>query len=492
MNRLDKFILALVILGSWVIASRWLVSGNLLFHSDVARDFFLTKEVASGKWITLIGPRSGGVSGWFHGPLWVYANLPAFLLGHGNPVVVGWGWWVGCVLITILIWKLVKNLKFGLGVEWWASALWASGAVLEAHSFNNHQGAMLVAPVFFYTIYRYLNSNSKWWLGWSVFWVGMLIQLQIAFGGPMLLCLVGLSLYKSLRFKKWSNWWVYLVLILPLLSYILFDIRHDFLQSRAMLSNVLSGNGSSWGTRILSRFEGYWLDGWIALVKYKWLNLLLVLALGAQILWKKDRIVKLGVSLYIGFWVFSLLFSGNMVWWYFMPFLGIGAMLVGYLASKYKIWMIIGVLIISLNLVKGIKDSIDYKNDPNKQVETSWLAVKSSVQKMQEMCGSDYGYFVFTADAYGYPYRYAMEYLYPENVANLNKKKSTTCLIMGPMVKENPEGWVKWKKYDLKIDGLATSFWQAENGTRVEKYILTPEEQKIEANPNLIKDAFFR
>src|SRR5688572_10815215 len=81
------FILLNILLSSWYV-----LHNDLVFNSDIARDFLLFEEISQKK-IVLIGPRASGIPGLFHGPLWLYVNYPAYIIGQGNPVVVGW-WWV--------------------------------------------------------------------------------------------------------------------------------------------------------------------------------------------------------------------------------------------------------------------------------------------------------------------------------------------------------------------------------------------------------------
>src|SRR5690348_11838684 len=77
-----------------------LLHHDLLFHTDIARDFLLTDEIATTHKFTLIGPHAGGIPGVFFGPIWLYLNLPIFLIAHGNPIIVGY-FWVSIMLIAL-------------------------------------------------------------------------------------------------------------------------------------------------------------------------------------------------------------------------------------------------------------------------------------------------------------------------------------------------------------------------------------------------------
>src|SRR3989344_5144927 len=90
MRSLVYAILGVLIVLNIFFASYSVRNGEIHFFNDVARDFLLFGEIDAKK-IMLIGPRSNA-SGLFHGPLWTYINYPAYLLGGGNPVVVGWFW----------------------------------------------------------------------------------------------------------------------------------------------------------------------------------------------------------------------------------------------------------------------------------------------------------------------------------------------------------------------------------------------------------------
>jgi hypothetical protein len=90
--------------------------------------------------------------------------------------------------------------------------------------------------------------------------------------------------------------------------------------------------------------------------------------------------------------------------------------------------------------------------------------------------------------------RYALSYqsLSQHIPIYLDTKKSTTCLLFGPNVKENLYGSDNWKSGDIKISGFPVESMEYGNGIKVEKYILSLKDQQISPNPNLIKDTFFR
>lgn len=110
MNKLIKISCLVGIALSLLGCSWYVLHNDIFFYTDIARDFFLFQEIATKKFV-LLGPKSS-TTGLFHGPLWMYLNFPAFFLGRGNPVVVGWFWILliaGFLLSSFVIAKKLFN-----------------------------------------------------------------------------------------------------------------------------------------------------------------------------------------------------------------------------------------------------------------------------------------------------------------------------------------------------------------------------------------------
>src|SRR3989338_5531608 len=89
MNTIFRLLFFAFVCFNFILSSWFVLHHDIIFSSEVARDFFLLDELHQKK-IVLIGPSS--TTGLFHGPLWTYLNYPAYIFGGGDPVVVGWGW----------------------------------------------------------------------------------------------------------------------------------------------------------------------------------------------------------------------------------------------------------------------------------------------------------------------------------------------------------------------------------------------------------------
>jgi hypothetical protein len=63
---IKSFVFVLILIN--VFLSAWyVINGDIVFHTDIARDFLVLQDIVETHKPTLIGPRSGGISGVFHG-----------------------------------------------------------------------------------------------------------------------------------------------------------------------------------------------------------------------------------------------------------------------------------------------------------------------------------------------------------------------------------------------------------------------------------------
>ena len=103
-----KVLAVLTVLYNLFLSSWLAINGDLLFQTDLARDFLLLREIEERKFV-LIGPRAGA-AGLFHGPLWMYINYPIYFLFNGNPVANAWFWIVILALFYVSSFLIAKKL----------------------------------------------------------------------------------------------------------------------------------------------------------------------------------------------------------------------------------------------------------------------------------------------------------------------------------------------------------------------------------------------
>lgn len=517
--QLRNLILLLIIFNIF-LASRWIIDGNLFFHTDIARDFLLLADIVDNKHLTLIGPRSGAIPGLFHGPLWLYLNLPSFILGQGNPVFVG-GFWVILYILSLFITYYVGKRMFGKEEGLLSALLLSTVTILNVRSLFNPYGALLLFPLFFYVFLRFLQNQKLKILVLSLLILGFIIQFQMAFGVPILFLTLIYLIYYLLKKRKLLHLISLLVLLIPLSSFLLFDFRNHFIQFNSV-KNYLLGSESHGKLNLnlfqlgLIRIKESVTDGFGIITQnnlYITVILLILFIVGIYISYKKKNNIRLfsvygiGVYFYLGFWFLTIFFEGPVWNYYYLPFIPLLILLFVSLKAYVNkiIFYIVFILIYAVNLQVVIKDIYSYDPNPLKQDVSTWQFNSLVAEEVFEGPESEFGYFIFTPDLYGYSPRYALNFYqknHQEKKVYPYKKKSVTYLVIAPppVYGKDPNSiWYQkninsklWKSNDIRINREPESKILFENGFVIEKYSLSDEEIKVEPNPYLIKDIFFR
>lgn len=500
MNSLVKKII-FALIGVNILLAAWFVLHNDIifgFSGDIARDMYLMQETAIKK-VLLIGAKSGAIPGQFHGPAWIYLNLPAFILTNGNPVGVGWFWVVLAIFSLISTYYIAQKL-FDRNVALISTLLYSVFIIEPTKELTNPYGAVLIFPIFFYFLYLYCkHSRFKDFLI-SILLGGFMVQFQIAFGGPILLLTVLLMLYRLRETKKWSHLLGLAVLIIPFSTYILFDLRHDFLQLTSLYNYIFGAE--TFGKQPLhiivkTRLYGFFIDG---LYMFKSLPKMLSIALIAVFgyLFHKAKKPNKALPLYLlfaylygGYWIINSLYQGIVFEYYYWPFLPVVAMLFASSVTviNKKVFAIMFFTIYIFTFIRGYKATVVYANEYIGKDSGSWLFNRNLAEQVYDYNTEEFGYFIFTPDLHATGTKYAMYYMqkFKSNKGYLNTKKRTTYIVFSPP----PEGqeynngdW--WKTDMVTIKREPDSIETLLNGFRIEKYTLTDEELAVPTNPGLV------
>lgn len=515
-----KYLFLILILFNVLLASRWVIDGNIFFHTDIARDFLLMEDIVNNKHLVLIGPRSGAIPGLFHGPLWLYLNLPAYLIGGGDPVYVGW-FWVLLYISSLFIIYIVGKKLFGEEEGILSALLLSSVTILNVRSLFNPYGAMLLSPVFFYYFINYLHSRNLKFLILSLLFLGIIIQFQMAFGVPILFLVLLYLIYYLFKKKKLTHLIFLPILLVPLSSFLLFDLRNHFIQLKSV-ANYIWGSQSHGKLNLnffqlgTMRIKESVTDGLGMITQNNiYLTMLLLMFCTIGIYLSRERgsnaktfqIYAAGTFFYLGFWFFTIFFSGPVWNYYYLPFIPL--MILFFVSLKNQvnkvIFYVIFILIYAVNLQTGIKDIVVYNPNPSEQDVSTWEFNKLAAQKVFEGSENEFGYFIFTPDLYGYSPRHALNFYQKRDQGKKvypYKKRAVTYLIIAPPPaygKDPNSIWYQkntnskgWKTNDVRITTDPVAVTSFSNGFVIEKYNLSDAEIKIDPNPYLIKDIFFR
>jgi hypothetical protein len=491
-----------LLLGSWL-----LLHNDTVYGGDITRDLLLLDDVVTTKSPTLIGPHSGGVEGVFHGPAWLYLNLPAFLLGNGNPVFMGWYILFLSIISAGIVYFVAKKL-FNADTALLAATLYSTYCIGFGHIMTNPFGGVILFPVFFYFLYTYLKQYKVLWLLAAFFTLGMIIQFQMAFGVPILILTTVYVAYKTYKAKKLFHMLSLLILVIPLSTFILFDLRHQFLQLNSVKMYLLvHHNGISLNDFLVNRIQGVFL-GLYLLPRDPWIHTAVLALFAGLFMFEQREKAKnkkppfffyfLFFFLYFGYWIVTLLYR-SVIWdYYYWPFLSMSvivfASLIQYM-KKYIFYTFFALMILS-NLANGIKTNVINQPQFTGSDIASWQFYNKMASVPFTAKEKEFGYYISTPEQLGYDVRYAMFYLqkkYPDKKAYSYEKKQITYVFVAPELNSTKERDVTWWKiHQVKINKAPADVIHFKNGYRLEKYFLTLEETKPSSDPNLINSLHYR
>lgn len=505
LNLLVKYISILVTIAALFLCSWYVLHGDLYFFNDVARDFHLYREIDAKK-IVLLGPRSS-TSGLFHGPLWMYLNYPAYLLGHGNPIVVGWFWVVLIAAFLISGFFIAKRL-FDANTAYLYTALMATQLVFAARGLYNPYGAFFLLPAFFYCFIRYLQTYRYPYLLAHLFLAGCIIQFEMATGVPFLLLSTIPILYFLIKQKKYLHVLCFAILAIPLSTFVLFDVRHQFLQLHAVMKYLTASNHSQTQNTLAyvgSRLKLIITPG-IQVFRNDptgMRNILALIPTGILLYFafkEKTKRLVYGSLLYfyIGDYVLMLINrTGDILYQYYMPLSALTVLMFASLISikKYqKAFLVIFFIILVVNL----SDALTFINTSHsfigKDLE-SWKFLDTMAKRLYDTKDASFGYFVYSPDVVAYQAKYAIFYEGDKSkkTAYSFEKKPITYLIIAPPPPDKP-GMKDdfWKKNQLHLDKTPTNTIHFPNGYKIERYTLTQQETSIPYDPGINPGLFFR
>lgn len=481
--------LGLLIVYSVYLCSVSVLHGEINFFNDVARDFLLLQELDQKK-LVLIGPRTN-TSGLFDGPFWTYLNYPAYLIGHGNPVVVGWFWILLMVVFLLSGFYMVKKM-FGIVSAYAFTLLMSIRFVPHINGVFHAEANIFFIPVFLYTIVRYLQTKNILLLAGHLITCGILIQLNVGVGGPFLLLSTPVIIWNIYQHKLWSHLVTFLLIPLSLGNFIVFDLKHHLQMTQAVLRmsqdhRLFSPLFDLIRDRIYHAISLELFEGNVNQIIQLIIFVIVLVASFIQIKQKnkKRAIYLLFAYYYFGFLLFSL-YSRTVILYHFIYLLiPLTYMWVtSFLNGKYKIaFALIVILIYALNL-KAALSYITYEQTAfmGKNPDSWQGLTKVGQEIISRQKNKPFGYFVFSPDAFAYQPRYALLYTFATARVPATEyvKEATTYIIAQPPPTDDRYMDYKWwvrVPVGITAKPVRTSVFP--NGYTVLEYHLSKKEQAI-------------
>lgn len=382
---------------------------NFAFTIDQARDMLEIRKIAIGRDLVFIGPITS-LNGVYLGPFWYYFNLPAFVIGAGNPsALVFWQIiWFHLVALIIYVAFKKKNPAFAII----SSALFLLSPNLiraVSYSFNANFLPALVA-LFLFLLSRTDKKKSKFQFLLLGLLAGLSLQTESAFGILLLPLAIAILLIKRVSLSDF----LYLLIGfgITLFPQLAFELKHNFLMTKTFLAefanktNIL-GQHLDFGSKVLDRFRHYLgvLNGSLPL---GWLILPLFIA---ALFWRQGYPVSFGL-INILLLVFSLglyfIYPNKLKdWWtinFTIPFLFILAAFISSVPRKIGLFILLLIVVNagSFHLTK-VKERLETRSDDRalllNQLETiDWIYGKAK--------GGGFRVYNYTPAIYDYNYQY--------------------------------------------------------------------------------------
>lgn len=512
-----RMLLTLVLAICVAFAAITAIRGNILFHTDIARDLLLIEDIVENQKLTLLGPRAGGIPGVFHGPLWLYINLPFYLLGNGDPSIIGMGWFVLWMVSLCFVWyaslRITSESFIALAVVTWYALLTFSWTI----NYLNPSGAYLVVPLWFASLVMYHRFTRLRYIISSYFLLGIIIQFQMALGAPLAVLTTFLLIEKIVRHKKWLHIASVFAITPFLLTFIVFELRHDFLQTNSTIRYVFGEVTHGKSTEPLASFmrerlvsSGRELIQMLArgALTYSVILILIGFALGRhsiQISSRKINIKDLlpdyvwfALYVWVGYWIVTLPYKGVMWGYYFGPLLPV--VVIGFVGFLMHVFRTRAVFIVAICILLmfpfGWLTSIWKPQLVASMSMGDWAFVEYKLE--QTLFASDapkeFGYYVFTRDQLGYSQLYALQYLGRKHqgytLHPLTKQKVTYLLVeTEPHHVANSD---YWRKEQVGISRPPDKVYNISKYFQIERYDLSEDEMKVSSDPHLNQNLIFR
>ena len=246
MNILYKYrknVLFFVLFSIFLYIRLYNIHARIIFDWDQEQFSTQVMNILRDGKFTLLGPRVTDVRGFFLAPYFTYLLLPFYFITNLHPNAL--------VLFVAFINALFFLLSYALIIKifGWATAM----IFLLLWTFSSYHAGYDTIP--WWPIILPLGSLLTWWSLWNIYknnvlrnWVilglvlGIFIHMHFQFIFAWLFSLIFIMITKP---KKWylysmTTFFTMMFLLVPL---VIFDFRHNFLNSTLFVNYFLNGSG---------------------------------------------------------------------------------------------------------------------------------------------------------------------------------------------------------------------------------------------------------
>lgn len=458
----SRILLLSIFLFSFIFRLFYVSHFNFAFTFDQAHDMLEIRRLAIGHELVFTGPPTS-LNGLYYGPLWFYYNLPAFILGKGDPTALVY-WEIIFYFLLIFSFFLFFVKKLPSFAFFSALFLLLAPRIFGATSYalnSNTTPAFIL--LFILLLYQTLQKKTALY----VFLLGLLsgLTLQIeAFG----ILMFPLGIFWLYRFKV-KRIFLYIVgFSLTLLPQVLRETTHRFPMTKVFLAefagsgNIL-GDKISLSGRLVDRFQHYAGElnasfpfGYYTIAIFFLIIFLFVFTglRNQKINSRAALLLKLNLSLLIISVIFFMIYPNRLKdWWtinFVIPYILIFSVCLAEIWNSKKIFLRASVAIVILFAISGglffYRDKLFEKllqrsDDPGSlanQIEAvDWV--------YEEANGEGFKVYAYTPAIYDYNYQYLF-WWYGRKRYGYQPDKITYQDNVPEYIKDNGRYWTVAKK----------------------------------------------
>ncbi len=445
-------------------------NGAFDFTYDQGRDLLEASKIVFEKNITLIGPTTG-LPGIFYGPWWYYILSIPVLISGGNPTFVAIVFTFIGLATSIALYLFLRYItgSFILSAFFSYLSLVSSFWMLSPTFIWSPTLVPVFMTLLFFSFYNILKTKSTPYYFLYGLSSQIILQGEVAFGVMITLwTFLSILIYRKYLFTK-NLVWTLIGIIILWIPQILFEIRNNFLETKAAVSYLHSpkiyGEEAVIYIRFLQRLDSYFnLFSQTFLYANNLLSFLLLsfFILTLIVVYKKptfEKNIKTLVDYLLSLIIFSIIFFTffkDRIWDYYLiglptTFVILAAIILKQSLKTYylKVTSIIFIIIVLLlNLPNGLFSRF---NETKITGGGMYINAQRVVNYIESQKPKNYSIYVYSPAIFDPPFDYL---LYWYNRKGLIEKPKENQQIFYLIIREYSskkyfnEGWYVDKTRD--------------------------------------------
>lgn len=400
--------------------------GIFAFATDQGRDFIDVSKIIYDHKFTLIGPTTG-LPGFFYGPWWYYFLSPILFISEGDPQIVAIFFSAVSIITTLLLYFLIKSIT--------KNVLIALILTITASMSSNWFGPTSIwspslVPFltisYIYILKKIFETNKTIYYFLLGLTLLLILDGETAFGISILTFqLISIFLYRKTFFNR-KLFITFLGALLILAPRIIFDLRHNFLISRSIITYLqnptIHASKLALTSRLMIRsnqifsiiseslFRSHKLVAVIFILVIILLFLFILKKKKVFATFKKDLIFHYLLFLFISILITFSIFKDN-VWDYYLIglpviFICILAKIFEYLFKINSLKPVTILLLSSLLIFSFNKDILKFGNITWKGDDATYKNPKTVIDYLVSQNPTNYSFYAYSSSIFDYPFDY--------------------------------------------------------------------------------------